>query len=84
MSLKSRVNRLSRGHAQIFLFNALPPCRGDSGDLRPPMPGVATLPEIPRLEGESDEAWRSWVMSIGKRMFPTARVIKYPQMRYPA
>lgn len=71
MTLKSRIDRLSRTREQILIVNSLP----DTA------PDVGILPLTPKLEGESNEAWYERLHALGRELFPRARIIAYPQIR---
>ena len=69
MRLKNRMDRLERSgrHDALLVFGALPE------------PGLCMIPETPQRAGESAEAWRARLREIGRRLYPHAQVIAYPQ-----
>ncbi len=74
MSLKSRINHLSRGRLRIFVFGGLL----DADDYTDPKIGV--LPYTPQRDGESTEAWHARLHALGHQLFPRARMVVYPQI----
>lgn len=72
MSLKSRINHLSRGRVQVLVVNALP--------IDPLPPNVGVLPNTPQREGEPDQAWHNRLAELGRRLYPHKDVISHLQL----
>lgn len=74
MSLKSRINHLSRGRVQILVINSLP----DPLDL--PAHHIGVLPRTPQREGESEQAWHNRLAELGRKLYPNKQVIEHSQL----
>lgn len=72
MSLKSRINHLSRGRVQVLVVNALP--------VDPLPANVGVLPHTQKREGESPQAWHNRLAELGRKLYPNKDVISHLQL----
>jgi hypothetical protein len=76
MSLKSRIDRLSREREQAILFSNGLPSREYPG--MPPKTYPNTVPYTPQQPGETDAAWTARIEALGRELFPQAELVLYP------
>ena len=76
MSLKSRIDRLSRGREQNILFSNGLPDREYPG--MPPKTHQNTIPYTPQDPNETDAAWTARIEALGRELFPQAEFTFYP------
>lgn len=73
MSLKRRINALSRGREQtlIRIIGGLP----DRGPVEPLAENQ--IPYTPRRDGETERAWVARLEALGRELYPHARFVTY-------
>ena len=77
MSLKSRIDRLSRGREQNILFSNGLPAREYPG-MPPLQEAPNTVPYSPQDPNETDAAWTARIEALSRHLFPQASLTFYP------
>lgn len=76
MSLKSRIDRLSREREQSVIFwNGLPDREYPGME---PKTYPNTIPYNPQRPGETDAAWTARIEALSRELFPQAALTFYP------
>ena len=76
MSLKSRIDRLSREREQTVIFANGLPDREYPGMSQKTHPNI--VPYNPQQPGETDAAWTARIEALSRHLFPQASLTFYP------
>ncbi len=79
MSLKSRIDRLSREREQTVIFANGLPDREYPGMSQKTHPNI--VPYNPQQPGETDAAWTARIEALSRHLFPQASLTFYPCRR---